>query len=141
MCKFSKTYGTSLRPLFFLAILFFCNHLYSQTQFPDSARQKTSRKTLTRKLYDLVVISPQLVENKKFTGSSDASYISYSGKKIRNIEIIRMDVFGTNINNPASVNQKKINYILNKTHANSGERIIRKNILFSEGDTLSPLMI
>jgi len=109
--------------------------------FFDSLRLKASKKPLTKKIYDLVVISPQPINNKKITGSSDASYISYSGKKIKNIEVIRMDVFGTNINNPATDNPKNINNLLNKTHANTSERIIRKNILFSEGDTISPLIL
>jgi hypothetical protein len=52
-----------------------------------------------------------------------------------------MDVFGTNINNPAAVNSSKINNLLNTTHKNTNERIIRKNMLFSVGDTISPLIL
>lgn len=107
----------------------------------DSLKQKAARKSLTKKIYDLVVISPQPIETKKITGSSDASYINYSGKTIKHIEFIQMDVFGTNINNPASVNPKKLNNLLNKTHVNTNENIIRKNILFSAGDTISPLTL
>jgi hypothetical protein len=107
----------------------------------DSLKQRASRKPLTKKLYDLVVISPQPVETKKISRTSDETYIQYSGRKIKSIEIIKMDVFGTNINNPAQVNSNKSNNLLNKTHFNTLDRIIRKNILFSEGDTLSPLTL
>jgi hypothetical protein len=107
----------------------------------DSLKQKASRKSFTRKIYDLVVISPQPVETKKISGSSEDNYIRYAGRTIKNIEIIRLDVFGTNINNPASVSSKKINNLLNETHSNTSERIIRKNILFSVGDTISPLTL
>jgi hypothetical protein len=107
----------------------------------DSLRQKASRKPLTKKLYDLVVISPQPVETKKISGSSDENYLQYSGKTIKSIDIIRMDVFGTNINNPASVKANKTNNFLNNTHVNTNERIIRKNLLFSVGDTISPLTL
>ncbi len=35
----------------------------------------------------------------------------------------------------------KTNNLLNKTHVNTNERIIRKNLLFSAGDTISPLTL
>ena len=50
----------------------------------DSLKAKASRKPFTKKLYDLVVISPQPVENKKISSKSDENYISYKGKKIKN---------------------------------------------------------
>jgi hypothetical protein len=107
----------------------------------DSLKVKASRKPLTKKLYDLVVISPHPVENRKISAKSDENYISYKGRTIRNIAIIRMNVFGTNINNPATANISKTNNLLNNTHVNTGERIIKKNILFSPGDTISPLTL
>ncbi|MBK7710468.1 MAG: hypothetical protein IPN67_14720 [Bacteroidales bacterium] len=107
----------------------------------DSIKLKTSKKSFTKKLYDLVVISPPQVETKKIIVTSDENYIRYSGKTIRHIEIIRMDVFGTNINNPAAINNKTFNNLLNNTHVNTNERIIRKNMLFSAGDTVSPLTL
>jgi len=107
----------------------------------DSLKQKASKKSLTKKLYDLVVISPQPLENKKISVSSDENYIRYAGKTIKSIQIIRMEVFGTNINNPAYVSSNKSNNLLNNTHINTNERIIKKNMLFSIGDTISPLIL
>ena len=107
----------------------------------DSLRQKAYKKSITQKIYDLVVISPQTVETKNISVSSDENYINYSGRTIKSINIIRMEVFGTNINNPASDNINKINNLLNTTHVNTNERIIRKNMLFSVGDTISPLTL
>lgn len=107
----------------------------------DTLKQKASRKSLTKKLYDLVVISPRQVETKKISQSSDENYKIYSGKKIRNIDIIKLDVFGTKIDNPADSNPSKSNKLLNDTHVNTSDRIIRKNLLFSVGDSLSPLIL
>lgn len=107
----------------------------------DSIKLKSSKKSFTKKIYDLVVVSPPQVETKKIIVTSDENYIRYSGKTIRHIEIIRMDVFGTNINNPAAVSNKTFNNLLNNTHVNTNERIIRKNMLFSAGDTVSPLTL
>lgn len=109
--------------------------------FFDSLKVRASKNMLTKKLYDFLIVSPVTIDKKRITGISDANYISYSGKKIRKINIQRLNVFGANINNPASIEPKKIENLLNKTHVNTNERIIRKNLLFSEGDTISPLTL
>ena len=112
--------------------------------FFDSLKARASKKMLTRKLYDFVIVkpvTPGTINNKRISGSSESSYISYSGMKIRKIEIKRLNVFGANINNPASGSPGKIENILNKTHFNTNENIIRKNLIFSEGDTISPLAL
>jgi hypothetical protein len=107
----------------------------------DTLKQRAYRKPLTKKLYDLVIISPTPIENKKISRTSDESYVRYSGKRIKSIEIIKMDVFGTSITNPAQINSSKSNNLLNNTHFKTLDRIIRKNILFEVGDTLSPLTL
>ena len=109
--------------------------------FLDSLKNKASKTLITRKLYDFVIISNGPVSNKVITGTSDGSFRSYSGMKIRKIEIRRLGVFGTNINSPDYYDPNKIENLLNKTHANTNEKIIRKNLLFSEGDTISPLTL
>jgi hypothetical protein len=107
----------------------------------NSLKEKASRKGLTKKLYDLVIVSPQNMETKKISGKSDDNYITYSGKKIREIEILRIDVFGTSINNPSAESKNRLNSLLNKTHVSTREMIIRKNLLFEAGDTISPLTL
>jgi hypothetical protein len=107
----------------------------------DSLKQKASRKPLTKKIYDLVVISPQPVETKKISNSSEESFKVYEGRTIKSIKFIRLDVFGTSINNPSSVSSTSINNLLNDTHKNTSEQIIKKNMLFSAGDTISPLTL
>jgi hypothetical protein len=109
--------------------------------FYDSLKIKASRTILTKKLYEFVIVTHDTTNKKVIKGTSDASYISHSGKKIRHIEIQRLNVFGVNINDPASTNPRDIENILNKTHFNTNENIIRKNLLISEGDTISPLTL
>ena len=50
-------------------------------------------------------------------------------------------MFGSDIDNPFSSDPNKLENILNKTHLNTNEYIIKKNLLFSEGDTISPLIL
>ena len=109
--------------------------------FFDSLKVRASKNNLTKKLFDFIIVSPKTIIKKQITRTSEAGYINYSGKKIRKIDIQRLNVFGTNINNPASGNPKKIENLLNKTHFNTNENIIRKNLLFSEGDTISSLTL
>lgn len=106
----------------------------------DSLKVKSSKYLLTRKLYEYIIVSNKPVNKKQITSSSDISYLNYSGRKIRKVNIQRLDVFGANISNPVYHNPTKTGNMLNKTHINTNESIIRKNLLFSEGDTISPLI-
>lgn len=114
---------------------------YRELIFFDSLKVRVNKNPLTRKLYDFVIVTPDTLESKRITGTSDAAYLNFSGKKIRNIEIRRLNVFGVNINNPAEPETGRLKKVLNKTHINTNEIIIRKKLLFSEGDTISPLVL
>ncbi len=109
--------------------------------FYDSLETKASKYLITKKLYDLIVVNNQSSSQKQVSKSSQSDFSSYSGKIIRNILIKRLDVFGTNINNPLAYDAKKTESLLNKTHLNTNEFIIRNNLLFSSGDTVSPLIL
>jgi len=107
--------------------------------FLDSLKSRASKKLITKKLYDLVIISHEPESKKEITGSSDVSFIDYSGLKIRKIVIKRLNVFGSNTSTPDFSDPNRTEKLLNKTHFNTNEIIIRKNLLFHEGDTISPL--
>jgi hypothetical protein len=111
------------------------------SNFYNSLEERASKRPITKKLYDFVVVNPDTLNSKQITGTSDATYFKYSGNRIRNIAIERLNVFGVNINEPASYNPKQFEKVLNSTHANTTENIIRKNLIFSEGDTISPLTL
>jgi hypothetical protein len=107
----------------------------------DSIELKASRYLITKKLYDFVFAPDGLASSKHIRESSELDFYRYAGKKIRRIDIHRLNVFGSNINSTFSTDPNKVDNILNKTHLNTNEFIIRKNLLFSIGDTLSPLII
>lgn len=109
--------------------------------FLDSLKNKASKTLVTRKLYDLLIIRPDQSSSKSITDVSDISYLEFEGKIIRKIEIKRLDVFGSDVKNPAVFNPNSLEKLLNKTHINTNENIIRKNLLFSPGDSLSPLTL
>ncbi|MCU0472220.1 MAG: hypothetical protein MUC93_02480 [Bacteroidales bacterium] len=112
-----------------------------QSVFLDSLKERASKHLITQKLYGLLIVTNEPLSKKEITESSEKNYLIYSGKKIRNIDIQRLNVFGSNLNSPQSFNPNKTEDLLNKTHLNTNEFIIRKNLLFSEGDTISPLIL
>mgnify|MGYP001766334258 CR=1 FL=1 len=105
----------------------------------DSLRSKASRFILTKKLYDLLIVSPQQAPSVRITETSRYPFEAWSGKTISDIKIQRLSVFGTNINNPKTFNPTRAEVFLNKTHISTNELIIRNNLLFRVGDTVSPL--
>ncbi|HOU01370.1 MAG: hypothetical protein GT600_01580 [Bacteroidales bacterium] len=109
--------------------------------FLDSLKFKAYKHLVTRKLYDFVIVSDKQSATKQLSVSSEITFSPFTGKKIRKIEIRRLEVFGSDIDNPFSSDPNKLENILNKTHLNTNEYIIKKNLLFSEGDTISPLIL
>ncbi|MCU0455171.1 MAG: hypothetical protein MUE74_02625 [Bacteroidales bacterium] len=109
--------------------------------FYDSLQTKASRYLITRKLYDLIVTEGRPSSAEGVSESSQSEFIPYSGMRISKISIQRLDVFGTNIKNPLSYNPSGIEAFLNHTHLNTNEIILRNNLLFHVGDTVSPLIL
>lgn len=109
--------------------------------FYDSLAIKASKFLITKKLYDLVVVNGKQTSRNDIEAPSHIGFYSYAGKKIRDISIKRLDVFGTWIDNPLLYNPSNAETFLNRTHLNTNEFIIRNNLLFSVGDTVSPLVL
>ncbi|NMC40415.1 MAG: hypothetical protein GYA43_04480 [Bacteroidales bacterium] len=109
--------------------------------FYDSLKSKSQKSKLTRALYDLVIVAPDTSGSIKVNRRSDENFSTFSGLTIRGISIRQVDVFGGNIYNPADTDHNRLEKLLNRTHYNTREEIIRKNLLISEGDTISSLTL
>jgi hypothetical protein len=109
--------------------------------FYDSLKSKSSKSKFAKAIFDLVIIMPDTIDTKKIITRSDQIFREYSGMKIKKISVQRLDVFGANVDNPGKYTSKTTERLLNATHINTSERIILKNLLFSEGDTISPLIL
>jgi hypothetical protein len=107
--------------------------------FLDTLKKKASKNKITRKIFEAVVVTPD-TSRKYLNGGSEEEYRMYSGRRIRNIEVRRLNVFGADINNDL-LSPDPFQNVLNKTHINTLERIIRNNLIFSKGDTLWPLAV
>lgn len=107
----------------------------------DSLRNRAAKTLVTRKLYDFLIIQHQPSVIATINNTSESHFIDHSGKRIRKIEIRELGVFGSDINNPQAFSPNGLEKLLNKTHINTNERIIRKNLLFAPGDTISPIQL
>ena len=121
----------------------FSDHRNEESEiFYDSLKIKASKYTLTRKLYDFVVVPPRPVsDSTAINESTEKEFRQFSGRRIKSIKIERLPVFGSDIHDPQASEPNRLENFLNKTHLNTNEFIIRKNLLFSEGDTVSPLLM
>ncbi|MDX9725152.1 MAG: hypothetical protein RBT38_02110 [Bacteroidales bacterium] len=107
--------------------------------FLDTLRTKASKRIITQRLYDIVIRPHGHINTETVHESDEENFGGFRGLKIRNIEIKRLNVFGTSIYDPELSTPNKIENILNKTHISTNEFIIRRYLLFHKGDTLSPL--
>lgn len=65
----------------------------------------------------------------------------HKGKKIHQIKIIKVDVFGQGINDTLYLKAKKGNSFLNSTHIKTKDKVILNNLLIESGDEFVPSII
>lgn len=94
---------------------------------------------LAHKFYDLIIVSPDSINTESVTKSGNDYFETFKDLRIRNIEIQRLNVFGTDILNPSFQDSSRVDRLLNKTHIKTTEGMIRKYLLFATGDNISPL--
>ncbi len=101
--------------------------------FYDSLKVRAGQKKLTRLLHNLIIRNPK---TEKKTTDSLSHYSGYTGKIIRTIRIIRLDVFGPTLKDTA----RKASIWYEKTgnflHTRSDLHNIRKNLIVHKGDIL-----
>ncbi len=93
-----------------------------------------------KKIYQALIKPPSPAKIEDNT-STDKEYRIYKGKRIREIKIVVLDPFGTNINEIDSIQENSLIRIVNGLHLNTKQSVIRKNLLFKEGQTVNPLVI
>lgn len=106
--------------------------------------EEISEKTfITRELHNIIIIPPVGSDEKDTLSAiqSVSPFIYDDGKIIRNIYINQIDVFGPEINDTSVNNLSWWQEAGNELHINTAERIIKKNLLFSEGEGIDPYEI
>jgi hypothetical protein len=122
--------------------IFIHNQLKSD-RFYDSLKVRASKNKITQTALGLILETEPA--RGKFVGIEDLRneeyFKLYSGKIIRNIDILRLDVFGPTLADTTTYAQQWIEKIGNKTHVNTRNFIIRNNLFIHSGDTIDPLLL
>lgn len=107
--------------------------------FYDSLKIRAEKRRITSLLYDMFIVSPAAKGSARENLKSTSAFDPYEGRIIRNIEIIRLNAFGTNIDNPTAKDPSKAEKILNSTYTKTKTFILNKYLLFRDGDPVSAL--
>lgn len=84
----------------------------------------------------------QTYENKGVIIESTNPFKAYTGKVIRHINFVQLDVFGSSIEDSMSIQDtKQAKSIYNKFHINTSKKVLRNNLFFAENDTINPDLI
>ncbi len=111
--------------------------------FYDTLYRKLSRRKFTQLLYPLAFVAPtplNPVGNEQVVKST-SGYEPYKGKVIRNIRIVTLSPFGTSLHDTLYRPITGAGKALNNVHINTRKYIIRRNLLFRQGDRIDPDVI
>jgi lipoprotein-anchoring transpeptidase ErfK/SrfK len=107
-----------------------------------------SKRKLTYLAYKAIFVEPKTTVNTpvavikaKSKEQQKDPIARYKGKIIKNIELIRLDPFGTDINN---IEAEQANIFLkagNRVHIKTRRYALRSQLLFKEGDVLDPISL
>lgn len=107
----------------------------------NTAKKRTWTKALHGLLFDN---SPTPVQYKNIEAkqSVEKEHLPYAGKPIRNVNVITLSPFGTNIHEPDSISSENdIIQTLNSLHINTRRFVVMANLLFKKGDLVDPFII
>jgi len=115
------------------------NPYVSSEAFYESLEKKYSDKKLTRDMYQFLIVrgDQNMTDSVQMYNMKEA-FRSYQGKRISRIQYSKVDLFEGNVNDTLKVSVSKVGKSLNKVHISSRQRVIRKNLVFKEGDLLDP---
>lgn len=109
--------------------------------FYDSLKVRAEKRRLTSLLYDMIIVSPSPPGNAREEMTSSSYYEPYSGRMIRKRELIRLDAFGQDIDNPEGKTPSRAEKFANSTYTKTRRFVLNQHLLFREGDTVSPLLL
>jgi outer membrane protein assembly factor BamA len=117
------------------------NNLNNRTRtFYDSLRIKAENKRFTRELYHALFTDTARKAPPEKTLNLE-TFKMVQNKIIRKITIKRLDVFGPTIEDTTLITSNHIKKMGNELHISTHLRVIRKSLLFSEGDKLNPFLL
>jgi|WetSurMetagenome_2_1015567.scaffolds.fasta_scaffold67607_2 hypothetical protein len=109
--------------------------------FYDTLRVRTEKNKITRLIYDFLVVNEDMKVKVRDRMSSTKPFDQYEGMIIRNIQIVRLNAFGTDVDDPLYDNPTNTEHLLNASYIKTRHFVLQKYLLFKEGDVISPLVL
>jgi len=111
--------------------------------FYDSVYRKFGRHKISRLLYTLAFVPPRIATLPDSVQSirSEVPYLKYSGKIIRHIHIKTLDPFGPTVLDTSAQPLTGIGKVADNIHFTTRKFVIRKNLLFKEGQKADPAVL
>lgn len=106
--------------------------------FYDSLRAKSERHKVTGMLYELMIREEQrVVDDTSNFVDSKAPYYAYQDKRIRSIHFKKVAVLDGSVLDTTLTKTTGIGKAANALHVNTRTRVLRKLLMFREGDRVS----
>ena len=104
--------------------------------------RQASKRKITGQLFSWIVNMPENPPEDVGTKAIHEEYLPYEGRIIRDIKIVVLSPFGSDINYPDSANSSGwIEGSANKLHIATKQYVIRDRLLFHKGESVDPLNI
>ncbi len=102
--------------------------------------EKASRRRVTREMVGFLIRIPEYIEDtdRRNNQRSDVPFQPFASRVISAIHMVSLDPFGTSIQDTSRVVTNGLNLFGNRAHIRTKDPVIRRNLLFSEGDALNP---
>ncbi len=113
---------------------------HEQQQY-EALKESASKRRWTQSLYSSIFTEPKAPSKTETNDAADVEYQPFAGKTINDIKIVVLDPFGTDIDQPDSTYSHWLNRAGNALHVKTKRSVIRKNLLFKQGEKLNPLVI
>ncbi len=116
------------------------NPYYKSDVFYDSLRAKAYRNRITRELHKLLIRDHvrDVYESKTAT-KSESYFTSQEGRNITRIQVVRVPVLeGRVLDTTLREPQSTLGKIANSIHVPTVRSLIKRNLLFEEGDSVNP---
>jgi len=111
-------------------------HLQSQA-FYDSLQAKSKKGRLIDELYRATIINKSTkVQDTTNQKKPELVYMPYNGYTIREIHLAQVDLISGSVIDTSQHATDGFSKILNNTHIHTKENVIRKNLIFKEGDNV-----
>jgi len=89
----------------------------------------------------MIIVAPATQGPAREELKSTRTYEAYEGKTIRSIEIIRLDAFGQDINDPEDKSPSRAERLMNSTYTKTRKFVLSQHLVFRKGDTVSALRL